>query len=202
MRRWQRVLAVVVVATVVFVLEGWLASAQAVSPPFFKQCTYTRTGAPAAVRPPYSLAPTMGVVKVTVKTSLGPVELQLDRTNAPCAVHSLGHLALGGFYRDASCGRLTPVLLECGPAEAGFRFRAELSGREKYPRGTVAMVPAAGQNAARFFVVHRDAALPPQYTVIGRVVAGLGVVDKVAAGGAEDSGTPRTPVTITGVQVG
>lgn len=196
MRQWQRIVAIVVVATLVFVLEGWIASAQA-SPPFFKQCSYLRTGATAPVRPPYSLTPTDGLVKVTVKTNAGAVELRLDRDSAPCAVHALGHLALGGFYSGAPCGRLTPVLLECGPAEAGFRYPAELTGRESYPRGTVAMVPvAAGQNGARFFVVHRDAQLPPAYTVVGKVSAGLEVVDQIAADGG------RTPVWITGILVG
>jgi hypothetical protein len=34
MRRWKRVVAIVIVAAVVFALESWLASAQA-APPFF-----------------------------------------------------------------------------------------------------------------------------------------------------------------------
>ncbi|MEV6285084.1 peptidylprolyl isomerase [Kribbella sp. NPDC051770] len=200
MRQWQRVVAIVVVATLVFALEGWIASA---APPFFGKCSYNRTGAPAPVRPPYSLAPTMGVVKATVTTTAGAVELRLDRDNAPCAVHSFGHLALGGFYTGAPCGRLTPLLLECGPAEAGFRYPAELTGKEKYPRGTVAMVPdGAGQNGPRFFFVHHDAPLPPVFTVVGRVVAGMDVIDRVAATGCGPGEQPKTPVSITGVTIG
>ncbi|TWD83158.1 peptidyl-prolyl cis-trans isomerase B (cyclophilin B) [Kribbella amoyensis] len=200
MRRWKRVLAIVVVAALAFALEGWIASAQAASP-MFHTCTYTRTAATGAERPPYSLAPTLGLVKVVVDTSAGPIELELDRRQAPCAVHSLDHLALRGFYDGTSCDRLTATLLECAPADAGYTFRAEASGRETYPRGTVAL-SGTGSHGSRFFVVHQQVDLPARYTVVGRVVAGIGVLDNVVAGGIGADGRPRTPVTITDVRVG
>ena len=77
MRRWKRVVAVLLVAAVALILEGWAASAQA-APALFKKCTYTRT-ADGTVRPPYSLAPLVGVVKVTVQTNRGTLVLRLDR---------------------------------------------------------------------------------------------------------------------------
>jgi cyclophilin family peptidyl-prolyl cis-trans isomerase len=54
MRRWKRVVAVLLAAAVALILEGWAASAQA-APDLFKICTYTRT-ADGTVRPPYSTA--------------------------------------------------------------------------------------------------------------------------------------------------
>ncbi|WP_157630525.1 hypothetical protein [Kribbella catacumbae] len=52
MRRWKRVVAILLIATLAFVVEGWLSSAQG-APLLFKTCTYTRTA--DGVRPPFSL---------------------------------------------------------------------------------------------------------------------------------------------------
>jgi peptidyl-prolyl cis-trans isomerase B (cyclophilin B) len=73
-----------------------------------------------------------------------------------------------------------------------------------YPRGTVAMFNTAPDtNGSQFFIVYKDSALDPNYSVIGTVSSGLDVVDKIAAAGAVDSsgakatdGTPKTDVTI------
>jgi peptidyl-prolyl cis-trans isomerase B (cyclophilin B) len=60
---------------------------------------------------------------------------------------------------------------------------------------------------SQFFLVYADSALPPQYTVVGRINdAGLAVLDKVAAAGSDNSGgdgdgKPKLPVQITQAQV-
>jgi peptidyl-prolyl cis-trans isomerase B (cyclophilin B) len=68
-----------------------------------------------------------------------------------------------------------------------------------YSRGMVAMYNdgTPDSNGSQFFIVYKDSVLPPTYTVFGTVVAGLDVVDKIAAGGADGafdqpdaSGTP------------
>ncbi|MEV0285048.1 peptidylprolyl isomerase [Kribbella sp. NPDC050820] len=120
MRRWKRVVAVLLVAAVALILEGWAASAHA-APALFKKCTYTRTP-DGTVRPPYSLAPLVGVVKVTVETNRGTLVLQLDRRDAPCAVHSFTHLALTRFYNQTPCPRPTQAILECDARRPGYTF--------------------------------------------------------------------------------
>jgi peptidyl-prolyl cis-trans isomerase B (cyclophilin B) len=73
-----------------------------------------------------------------------------------------------------------------------------------YPRGTVAMFNnAPDTNGSQFFIVYKDTAFNPQYSVVGTVASGMDVVDKIAAAGAVDSngavttdGTPKTDVTI------
>lgn len=195
MRRWKRVVAILLIATLAFVVEGWASSAQG-APLLFKRCAYTRTA--DAVRPPYSLAPTMGTVKVTVKTSQGAIVLRLDRKQAPCAVHSFTHLALTRYYEELTCPRKTAAYVECATASPGYRFAPELTGKEAYPRGTVALGNIGAGNGARFFLVHRGTKLPARYTVIGKVTAGQKVLDRIAA----RAGRPGTPVLITGVQIG
>lgn len=79
-----------------------------------------------------------------------------------------------------------------------------------YPAGTVAMAHPNGQgdaNGSQFFIIYKDSALAPDYSVIGQVASGLDVVTKVAAGGtnAADSTTgitsPKIPVTISTLTV-
>jgi peptidyl-prolyl cis-trans isomerase B (cyclophilin B) len=192
MRRWKRVVAVLLVAAVALILEGWAASAQA-APALFKKCTYTRT-ANGAVRPPYSLAPLVGVVKVTVQTNRGTLVLRLDRRDAPCAVHSFTHLALVRFCNETPCPRLTRAILECGAGRPGYRFTPELTGKEAYRRGVVAL-SNTGANGSAFFFVHTTTKLPKTSTIIGAVSNGLPVLARIAA-------SPREPVRILSVLVG
>jgi peptidyl-prolyl cis-trans isomerase B (cyclophilin B) len=79
-----------------------------------------------------------------------------------------------------------------------------------YARGTVAMANSGPDtNGSQFFILYKDSQMAPNYSVIGTVVSGMDVVDKVAAGGAVDSngaaasdGTPKTPITIQTLTVG
>ena len=36
-------------------------------------------------------------------------------------------------------------------------------------------------NGSQFFICHKDVNLPPSYTIFGKVVEGMDVVDKIAA---------------------
>ena len=75
-----------------------------------------------------------------------------------------------------------------------------------YPRGTLAMANAGlNTNASEFFMVYRDSALPPEYTIFGTIQAdGLATLDKIAqvgvAGGGKD-GPPAVDVIITSVRL-
>ena len=104
MRHWKRVVAVLLVAALALVVEGWAARAQAAA--FFKRCHYERVPGETG-RPPYSLAPTIGLVKVTIRTNHGDLVLTLDRSTAPCAVHSFTYLAVKRFYNQTRA-RATP----------------------------------------------------------------------------------------------
>ena len=71
-------------------------------------------------------------------------------------------------------------------------------------------------NGSQFFIIYKDtptdpstgqSALAPNYTVIGTVSAGMDVVQKVAAAGADNTygagdGKPKLPLKITSVTVG
>jgi peptidyl-prolyl cis-trans isomerase B (cyclophilin B) len=137
------------------------------------------------------------------------VEVVLEPTRAPCTVNSWQFLASKDFFADTPCHRLTTAetlrVLQCGSPDGspdggpGYRFAEENLDGATYPAGTVAMArtdePAT--TGSQFFVVYADSQLPAEYTVVGRVVSGLGVVQAIAKRGlAEDGVAPAKPVTL------
>lgn len=172
-------------------------------------CSYPADGAPArAVDPPSGTdVSAAGTAVVTLSLDGRPVEFDLDRAKAPCAVNSFSWLAQQGFYTGTRCHHLSEAgafYLQCGDPGGlgtggpGYRFDDELTGHESYSAGTVAMVdPKPDHNGSQFFIVTEDSDMPPRYTVIGRVdAAGLAVVQKVAARGADAQGRPRDPAEL------
>ena len=144
---------------------------------------------------------------------MGDIGVTLDGGAAPCTVNSFLSLADQGFYDDTQCHRLTTAgifVLQCGDPTGsgaggpGYSFPDELTGKEQYPAGTLAMANAGPDtNGSQFFLVYDDTQLPPSYTVFGQMDdAGLDVVKQVAkkgtANGSPD-GPPATDVTIKSV---
>ena len=170
------------------------------------------------VTPPLPITSDEGTVQATIVTNHGDVVVELDRANAPCAVHNLAHLATQRFYDETQCWRLTNSarlgVLQCGDIYAaekggpGYRFADELTGEETYPRGTIAMGNLGPDtNGSQFFVVHSHANIDPAYTVLGRVVSGMEVLDRIVAGGivpgagGDEDGLPALPVHIGQIRV-
>jgi peptidyl-prolyl cis-trans isomerase B (cyclophilin B) len=59
-----------------------------------------------------------------------------------------------------------------------------------------------GTNGSEFFLVHSFAKIDPVYTVLGKVVRGMNVLDRIVAAGitpserGERDGAPKYPVVI------
>ena len=178
-------------------------------------CDYTEGGgAPARqVDPPPAEATESGDVDVTISTSAGDIGATLDAAAAPCTVNSFLSLSDQGYYDDTPCHRLTTAgiyVLQCGDPSGssaggpGYSFPDELTGDEKYARGTLAMANAGPDtNGSQFFMVYEDTQLPPSYTVFGSIDdAGLEVLDAVAKKGTADGspdGPPKEKVQIESV---
>jgi peptidyl-prolyl cis-trans isomerase B (cyclophilin B) len=181
------------------------------------QCEY-QPGAPAAreVAPPADRAAYGSEVPVSIETSAGDLEATLDADSAPCTVNSFTSLASQGYFDDTTCHRLTTegiFVLQCGDPDAsgmggpGYSFPDELAGDETYGPGTLAMANSGPDtNGSQFFIVYGESPLPPDYTVFGTVAEeGVGIVEEIAAEGAEGGapdGPPATPVDIEFVEVG
>jgi peptidyl-prolyl cis-trans isomerase B (cyclophilin B) len=214
----RRFLAVVVVLVATLGFAPAVAAASPAAAPSAAaapnvRCEFIPTpDKPAAkpVRPPSPKAPARGTPTAVFATNYGVVVMELDRSNAPCAVHNFTHLIRNLFYNHTRCWRLTDSarlgVLQCGDIVSvevggpGYRFADELTGAETYPRGTVAMGnQGPDTNGSQFFVVHSRAEISPAYTVLGRVTHGMSTMDRIVAAGIEDGaedGEPAHPVRI------
>ena len=158
-------------------------------------CTYAAAGEPSRpVLPPPPTPTVSGELTATMKTDRGTVAFTLDAEGAPCASQSFVTLAEQDYFDDTPCHRLTEgglSVLQCGDPTGtgtggpGYQFAEENLEGATYPRGTIAMAKssAPGSTGSQFFLVYADSALPPEYTVVGKITKGLRVLDKIAAGG-------------------
>ena len=138
---------------------------------------------PELVSPSYS-------PQAYVDTTRGTFQVELDVVDAPLTTANFADLAERGFFDGVSIHRVVPGFVmqdgdprgdgEGGP---GYTVRDELGDRP-YLRGTVGMaLDWADTGGSQYFVTlapqpHLDA----RYTVFGRVVAGMEVVESLRRG--------------------
>jgi cyclophilin family peptidyl-prolyl cis-trans isomerase len=163
---------------------------------------------------PYPNAPDLDIdldaeYTATLHTSLGDITVSFLPAEAPQATNNFLFLARDGFYDGVIFHRIVPGFViqsgdptGTGTGGPGYKFRDELDGSGTYSRGTVAMANAGpNTNGSQFFVCLGDLDLPHNYTIFGRVTAGMDVVDAIAAlpTGAQDR--PNDPPVIRSVTV-
>jgi peptidyl-prolyl cis-trans isomerase B (cyclophilin B) len=158
------------------------------------------------VKPAYS-----GAVEATLDTSVGEVTFELDGKKAPCTTNAIAYLAKKGYFDKTSCHRLTTNVLQCGDPSGtgsggpGFQYDNENTEGAKYKKGVLAMANAgAGTNGSQFFIVYKDwDDLPADYTVFGKVTAGLDKIESVGKAGSEPAGDgkPKKKVEINSVTI-
>jgi peptidylprolyl isomerase len=140
-----------------------------------------------------------------VETSKGPVVIEMRPDVAPGHVAQIKRLAREGFYDGIKFHRViegfmaqTGCPLGNGTGGSGKKLKAEFSN-EKHVRGTASMARAQDPNSgdSQFFICFADAPfLNKQYTVWGRVIAGMENVDAINRGEP-----PRQPDTIVSMRV-
>ena len=134
----------------------------------------------ALVAPPFS-------PHAFIDTDKGTIEIELAVIDAPLTVANFIALARKGFFRNVAIHRLVPDFVvqagdprgdgEGGP---GYTIRDELN-ELPYLRGTVGMaLDWEDTGGSQFFITHSPQPhLDARYTVFGRVVAGMDVVDRL-----------------------
>lgn len=130
---------------------------------------------------------------IVIDTSKGRVIIKLRPDLAPKHVERIKLLARDGYYNNVPFHRV----IEGFMAQTGDGQRFNGTGGSKYPnlqaefsnvpfkRGIVGMARAGDPNSAnsQFFIMFADGAfLNGKYTVVGEVVAGMDVVDKIKRG--------------------
>lgn len=159
------------------------------------------------------------VTSAVIKTNYGEIEVAFgDKT--PNTVSNFEKLAQAGFYNGTKFHRVIQGFMiqagdpltkddslkdRWGTGGPGYKFDDELSGKEKYPAGTLAMANSGpNTNGSQFFIVtaNPEAPLPPSYTVFGHVVSGMDValkIEKVQTEGKGQVDRPISPVIIESV---
>jgi HEAT repeat protein/cyclophilin family peptidyl-prolyl cis-trans isomerase len=135
---------------------------------------------PALTSPPVS-------TQIYIDTDRGSIQLELAVLDAPITVETFITLARNGFFDGVPIHRVVPDFViqggdprgdgEGGP---GFTLRDEINQRP-YLRGTVGMaLDWADTGGSQFFITHSPQPhLDARYTVFGRVISGMDVVDRI-----------------------
>jgi peptidylprolyl isomerase len=146
--------------------------------------------------PAFSQALPAGLDKnnaIVIDTNKGRVIIKLRPDLAPKHAERIKQLARDGYYNNVPFHRV----IEGFMAQTGDGQRFNGTGGSKYPnlpaefsnvpfkRGIVGMARASDPNSAnsQFFIMFADGSfLNGKYTVIGEVVSGMDVVDKIKRG--------------------
>jgi peptidylprolyl isomerase len=144
---------------------------------------------------------------IVIDTTKGRIVIALRTDLAPQHAERLKQLARDGYYNNVPFHRV----IEGFMAQTGDGANFNGTGGSKYPnlkqefsnepfkRGTVGMARSSSVDSAnsQFFICFAEASfLNSKYTVIGDVVAGMDVVDKITRGEP-----PANPDKMVKVQV-
>jgi peptidyl-prolyl cis-trans isomerase B (cyclophilin B) len=143
---------------------------------------------------------------VTLRTSCGDMTVRLDVKASPNATSSFVALARSGFFDDTIFHRIVPGFViqggdptASGSGGPGYSTVDKPPSGTTYKKGVVAMAKAVpeprGTAGSQFYVVTgEDVQLPPDYAVLGKVVKGLDVADRIGELGDPASGQMGTPL--------
>jgi peptidyl-prolyl cis-trans isomerase B (cyclophilin B) len=151
------------------------------------------------VVPAAAQAPHPGLAVITLDTG-GEIRIEFFPEDAPRTVENFVKLAAEGFYDGTTFHRVEPGFVvqggdplsrtlppgdrRIGTGGPGYTIKAEFNTR-KHDRGVVAMARSQHPDSAgsQFYITLAPAPfLDGQYTVFGRVVQGMGVVDTIKVG--------------------
>lgn len=152
--------------------------------------------------------------KITIETNKGKIVFESYDADAPKAVNNFITLANKGFYNGTIFHRVISGFMiqggdptGTGTGGPGYKFEDELnpstdSYKAGYVRGTVAMANSGpNTNGSQFFIMHKDYPLPHNYTIFGKVVEGMNVVDAIASSATDRSDRPKENIVMNKVTV-
>lgn len=157
------------------------------------------------------------VVTLSVE-GYGDIKVELYDKDAPKTVENFLRLSKSGYYDCLTFHRIAKGFVvqggdptgtgSGGESAFGGEFADELdpntpSAKAGYKKGVLAMANRGpNTNTSQFFIMLADNQLPHNYTIFGKVISGIEVVDKIGAAkitpqmGPTD-GTPVTKITIS-----
>jgi cyclophilin family peptidyl-prolyl cis-trans isomerase len=143
------------------------------------------SGCPTVAPDPLAAGETRTIV---IETAKGAITIKVEADLGPLAAGNFVALAGCGFYEGVVFHRLVPGFViqggdptGTGGGGPGYEFPND-PVTVPYVRGVVAMANAGRDtNGSQFFIVLADSSLDPDYSVFGRVTAGMEAVDAIAA---------------------
>lgn len=178
-----------------------------------------------------TLAQTKGAPIATVETSMGKFEIELYPNDAPKTVENFTKLAEEKYFDGQRVHRVSRnFVIQAGDDNSkdpkkkdmwgrggksiyGKEFEDELnpnapSFKAGYLKGVVAMANRGpNTNTSQFFVMLRDnTGLPKNYTIFGKVIKGMDVVEKIGQVEIEpqmgpSDGRPKKDVLIKKIRI-
>jgi cyclophilin family peptidyl-prolyl cis-trans isomerase len=160
--------------------------------------------------------PEMGIdpskrYSATMETSLGPIVIALDAARAPKTVNNFVFLARYHYYDGVIFHRIIGGFMcqggdptGTGRGGPGYKFEDELPKPGQYELGSVAMANAGpNTNGSQFFIISGPdgVRLPPHYSLFGKVVKGMDVVEAMQNVATDRSDRPHEDVVIHSVTV-
>jgi peptidyl-prolyl cis-trans isomerase B (cyclophilin B) len=179
-------------------------------------CVYSKDGQQASrdVKLPPAVPDHDGKVAVTMKTTVGDLHLSLDAKDKPCTVNSFLSLAEQDYYDKTPCHRMGATapyfFLQCGDPTGsgyggpGYTVPDELTGKETYTAGTIAMARTSAPNSggSQFFLVYGDSSWNPDYATFGTFdSSSIRILQGVGAKGTDATEHPNEPVEITDIVI-
>ena len=165
------------------------------------------------------------MTQVTIKTSVGDIQLELNDEKAPITVENFKTIAQSGYYKGTIFHRvINGFMVQGGGLNADMSNKSsgtspiqnEANNGLANDRGTIAMARTMDPHSAtsQFFINHKDNGFLNHtgensqgwgYAVFGIVTEGMDVVDQIAevatgsSGGHQD--VPEEAITIESVTV-
>jgi cyclophilin family peptidyl-prolyl cis-trans isomerase len=169
--------------------------------------TPPKAGKRQGAKPTARLDPARTYV-VNLRTNCGSFTIKLAVKTSPATAASFVALARKGYFDRSVFHRIVPgFVIQGGDPTAsglggpGYTTVDKPPASTSYTHGVVAMAKSpsqpAGTSGSQFFVVTApDAQLPPDYALLGTVVAGLPVVDRIGRLGDPSTEQPTQTVEI------
>ena len=165
------------------------------------------------------------MTQVTIKTSVGDIQLELNDEKAPITVENFKTIASSGYYEGTIFHRvINGFMIQGGGLTADMNNKSSGTGpiqneaNNGLPndRGTIAMARTMDPHSAtsQFFINHKDNAFLNHtgetsqgwgYAVFGMVTEGMDIVDQIAEVATVSSGAyqdvPEEVITIESVTI-
>jgi cyclophilin family peptidyl-prolyl cis-trans isomerase len=146
-----------------------------------------------------------------MESSLGTIVIALDPIAAPKTVNNFVFLARYHYYDGIIFHRVIKGFVAqggdptgTGRGGPGYRFEDELPSAGRYEIGSLAMANAGpNTNGSQFFIISGPSGvgLPPNYSLFGKVVKGLDVVEAIQNVRTGSGDKPVEDVVIKSVTV-